>query len=52
MTESEDKRFDLQIRSVLGNAREEVPEGLWAGIEQRLDGKGTSRSRTASVPAA
>ena len=52
MTESEDKRFDLQIRSVLGNAREEVPEGLWAGIEQRLDGKGTSRGRTASVPAA
>lgn len=52
MAESKDKRFDLQIRSVLGNAREEVPEGLWAGIEQRLDGKGTSRGRTASVPAA
>ena len=36
MTKEEEKRFDSQIRSVLGDAREDVPEGLWLGIEQRL----------------
>ena len=48
MTESEDKRFDLQIRSVLGNAREEVPEGLYAkdltlALMNELERKRTER---------
>ena len=32
----EDKLFDSQIRSVLGDAREDVPGQVWLGIEQRL----------------
>ena len=32
----EDKLFDSQIRSVLGDAREDVPGQVWLGIERRL----------------
>ena len=39
----EDNRFDLEIRSMLENAREDVPEGLWQGIESRLPAPAKAR---------
>ena len=39
----EDNRFDLEIRSMLENAREDVPEGLWQGIESRLPASAKAR---------
>lgn len=39
----EDNRFDLEIRSILENAREDVPEGLWQGIESRLPAPAKAR---------
>lgn len=39
----EDNRFDLEIRSMLENAREDVPEGLWLGIESRLPAPAKAR---------
>lgn len=37
MVTEKDNRFDLYVRSVLDGAAEEVPEGVWSGIERRLD---------------
>ena len=34
---NEDDRFDLKIRSVLENGREEVPDHIWDAIRSRLD---------------
>ena len=34
--EDENKLFDSQFRSILGDAREDVPGQVWLGIEQRL----------------
>ena len=34
---SDDDRFDLKIRSVLENGREEVPDEIWDRIQARLD---------------
>ncbi|MDD6114281.1 MAG: porin family protein [Bacteroidales bacterium] len=42
----EDNRFDLEIRSMLENAREDVPEGLWQGIESRLPAPAKARPAT------
>ncbi|MGM9743833.1 MAG: outer membrane beta-barrel protein [Candidatus Cryptobacteroides sp.] len=39
----EDNRFDLEIRSMLENAREDVPDGLWQGIESRLPAPAKAR---------
>lgn len=35
---NEDEKFDLKIRSVLEDGREEVPDHIWDRIEARLDG--------------
>lgn len=43
----EDNRFDLEIRSMLENASESVPEGLWRGIESRLPAP--ARTRPAAI---
>ena len=39
---NEDEKFDLKIRSVLEEGREDVPEFIWAGIGSRLDSSGTA----------
>ena len=39
MTDKDEHKFDLQIRAILENAREDVPDGVWAGIEGRLSEK-------------
>lgn len=36
MITEDGNKFDLQIRSILGDATEEVPESVWLGIEKRL----------------
>lgn len=35
---NDDNKFDLEIRSMLEDVEEAVPEHLWAAIEDRLDG--------------
>ena len=53
MAGSRENRFDSQIRAILGDAREEVPEGLWQGIERRLGDTSLTAGRTgAADPAA
>ena len=39
---NEDEKFDLKIRSVLEEGREDVPEFIWDGIRSRLDSSGTA----------
>lgn len=39
MTDKDEHKFDLQIRAILENAREDVPDGVWSGIEERLSEK-------------
>ena len=34
---NEDEKFDLKIRSVLEEGREEVPDFVWDRIQARLD---------------
>lgn len=50
MKVEEENKFDFQIRSVLGDATEEVPEKVWLGIERRLDGKGQAGKKTVVLP--
>lgn len=40
-----DREFDDKIRGMLAEPQERVPEGLWAGIESRLDAAGARRRR-------
>lgn len=51
MTKDEEDRFDARIRSVLGDAREEIPDGIWSGIERRLSaGEGHSDDTAGEIP--
>jgi len=40
-----DKEFDDKIRGMLAEPQEQLPDGLWAGIESRLDAAGTGRRK-------
>ena len=42
--------FDFQIRSILGDATEEVPEKVWAGIERRLPAVQEDSGNTVVLP--
>lgn len=42
MTKGEENRFDSMFRSVLRDAQEDVPDGIWARIEERLPAVGTA----------
>ena len=42
--------FDFQIRSILGDATEEVPEKVWAGIERRLPAVQEDSGKTVVLP--
>lgn len=42
--------FDFQIRSILGDATEEVPEKVWAGIERRLPAVQEGSGKTVVLP--
>ena len=58
--EDENKLFDSRFRSILGDAREDVPGQVWLGIEQRLSmmekaesgasGKTRPGNKTVTVP--
>ena len=51
MTKDEEDRFDARIRSVLGDAREEIPDGIWSGIERRLSAEeGHSDDTAGEIP--
>ncbi len=50
MSEMDNNRFDLQMKSVMENAEEAVPEHLWADIERRLDLMGAPERKGVFVP--
>lgn len=37
MSELNDNKFDLEIRSLFDDAREDVPGHIWESIQDRLD---------------
>ena len=41
MSIDKDKEFDLLVRSMMENAEEEVPSGIWENIAGKLDGNST-----------
>ena len=41
----DDEKFDLKIRSVLEEGREDVPDYIWGRIESRLSEPASSASR-------
>lgn len=49
MTKGEENRFDSMFRSVLRDAQEDVPDGIWARIEGRLPAVGTAAEEKAGA---
>ena len=44
-----DNEFDIKIRSMLENAAEEVPGGVWEGISASLDRAAAQKRRAVPV---